>query len=558
MQVQDNKSIRSKQILNKYSFSKLYIPSFQVLKSINILELLGLLIMMVTPIIYKELSATDGSTSRCISSVLFCLPLIFLLMAIRNKTFFALVSFVIMVTSFVESMMVLLYNSYIISGNIQAVLDTTPEEGGGFILSSLHEAIFALPVFLGWLIAIRSHRDVKRIIYIVASFCFACFTVIYLAYQLQIKWKGNITTRFYVEQNFLGRPPFNFWFQCCNVYEMAKQREYISEAESMNYGATRPNIHGKEIYVLAIGESLRYSNLSIGGYCRSTTPLLESLENVTLYSNYYSTATLTMYSVPQIITRATPEDFTQNYKEKGLYKPFQECGFKTFVITSGNLLSYEKYLSEGSDGLINHEYYHDESIVQSIDSIAKLYEKIFFIIQYSGNHSPYRNFRGSQDKYHPNPVSDNVGWDNHEANVNAYDNTVLFTDYNVYNIINAIDKPDTQSAFMMVSDHGADYDTGVSDHGGNCNPRKAEYHVPLIFWHSLKWGENHKEKLEAFKSNKDKPVNADNVFYSVCDMADISIARKYAKPEWSLFLKKLELHDRYILVPDGKNTLKVK
>lgn len=90
---------------------------------------------------------------------------------------------------------------------------------------------------------------------------------------------------------------------------------------------------------MAVGESLRYNSLSLGGYERETTPLLESLSNITLFSNYYSTANLTMYSVPQILTRATPDDFAQNYREKSIFKPFQECGFKTFVICAGNLLA---------------------------------------------------------------------------------------------------------------------------------------------------------------------------------------------------------------------------
>lgn len=110
----------------------------------------------------------------------------------------------------------------------------------------------------------------------------------------------------------------------------------------------------------------------------------------------------------------------------------------------------------------------------------------------------------------------------------------------------------------MVSDHGADYDTGVSDHGGNCNPRKPEYHVPLILWQSEVWRNKYPKKYQSLKANKDKPVNADNVFYSVCDMADITIRPMYAKAEWSVFNQHLQSHERKLLVPDGKNYIVVK
>ncbi len=378
--------------------------------------------------------------------------------------------------------------------------------------------------------------------------------LLFLFYQLYVKWDNNITVRFYVTQNILERPPYNFWCQMYNANKQICHRRYIEEASAMSFGARKMMKKGKEIYVLAIGESLRYDNLSLAGYGRSTTPLLESVDNLTLFSDYYSTANLTMYSVPQIVTRATPDDYLLNYKEKSIVSPFKECGFKVFVIAA-NLLGYEKYLSSGCDSLIHLADSEDDRIAVLVDSLADIYEKSFFIVQYKGNHGPYNNFQKEQDVYHPNPVSDNVSWDNHEAMVNAYDNTVRFSDYNAYNLIKAIDRPETQSGLLMVSDHGADYDTGVSDHGGNCNPNKAEYHVPMIVWYSNLWAERHKEKTTTLRLHKEKPVNADCVFYSVCDMADIVLHPNYSKPEWSVFSKTFIPHKRKLLVPDGKNAI---
>ena len=371
---------------------------------------------------------------------------------------------------------------------------------------------------------------------------------------------GDITTKFYVEQNILSRPPYNFWFQINNAIEQQMMRSYIKESDNMTFSATRPLEMNRESYVLVIGESLRYDNLSLAGYHRNTTPLLGSLEDLTLFSDYYSSANLTMFSVPQIITRATADNFMLSYKEKSIIKPFQECGFKAFVICAGNLLCEKSssYLIDGCDGVFAFGANGDAKIAGVVDSLVAIYPKTFFVIQFKGNHGPYNNFGQEHNAYRPNPVYDKVPWTNHEAMVNAYDNTVLFTDYNVYHIIKAIDKPGYQSAFLMVSDHGADYDTGVSDHGGNCNPRRAEYHVPLIVWNSKEWGDKYPQKKANLLSNKNKPVNSDNVFYSVCDMADITIDKKYSKSELSVFAKKLKPHERKLLVPDGKNFLIVK
>lgn len=520
-------------------------------------------ILIFLPCLYKELLGADSYLPRIVSSVIYGLPVVFLLSLVRNRWLFAVISGVVMAVSFAETMMVVLYDNYLIAGNILAVFSTNAEEGRAFLCSSVAAIGWSLPVVVAWLAAVYIRTSAvfggaKSLILFGLSLL---LMIGMLTYQLQFNWGGNITTRFYVEQNVLGRPPYNFWFQLKSIYDQSKLRDYIADSENMSFGATRPEVPDKEIYVLAIGESLRYDNLSLAGYGRSTTPHLDSLSNVTLYSDYYSTANLTMYSVPQIITRATPDSYVLSYKEKSLFKPFQECGFKTFVISPDNLLaeSHTSYLSNGCDGMLALPALSDELIAHKIDSLASLYDKTFFIVQFFGNHGPYRNFREAQNVYHPNPVSDNASWSDYDAMVNAYDNTVLFTDYNIYSIIKTINRENTQSAFMMVSDHGADYDLGfgISDHGGNCSPRKAEYHVPLIFWHSNLWGENHSRKLVDFVSHKDLPVNADNIFYSVCDMADIVLGEPYSVPEWSLFSHDLQLHDRYILVPDGKNRLRV-
>lgn len=539
---------------------KIYIFLFS--KKNNWRAVVLLLVVCLIPLVYKEALSEEGfSLSRIISSVLYTLPVCFLLACISKKWVFAVVSSILMMVSFFETVMVVLYKNYIIAGNIIAALTTTADEGTGFVMSSLHALPWTLPIIAAFGLLLWLYQKPKRVMHnLLCAGIFAILSVGFLAYQLKIRFGGQITTRFYVEQNVLSRPPYNFWFQIYNAIEQQRMREYIKESDKMTFSATRPLNNNKEAYVLVVGESLRYDNLSLAGYGRKTTPLLETLDNLTLFSDYYSAANLTMYSVPQIVTRATADNFVLNYQEKSIIYPFKECGFKTYAISADNLICNQayRYLVKGCDGIYNYDSGEDYRIASIVDSLSNIYPKTFFIVQFFGNHCPYRNFKKEQNVFRPNPVYDDVPWTNHEAMVNAYDNTVLFTDYNVYHIIKAIDKPEFQSAFIMVSDHGADYDTGVSDHGGNCNPRKAEYHVPLIVWNSKAWGEKYPQKKDNLVKNKDLPLNSDNIFYSVCDMADITIDKKYAMNDWSIFVKNVKLHERKLLVPDGKNYIIVK
>lgn len=523
----------------------------------ELLAALGLLIVCLSPVAYKEYLGEAASISRMLSSALYALPLCFILLSIKKRYVFIVLSFIVMLSSIAETLMVVMYKNFITAGNILAVITTTSDEGSGFLSTATHTLPYYIPLITGYTIAVIYHKKINKnrkcLIY---SAALVILSIAFVAYQLQVKWQGRHTTYFYVKQNILCRPPFNFYFQSVGAAIQMKYKSYISEAEKMTFGAERHETKNKEIYVLAIGESLRYNNISLAGYERETTPNLDTIKNVVLYTDYYSTATLTMYSVPQILTRATPHDFVLNYKEKSIYKPFAECGFKTFAICCDNLLTYEKYLTNGTDGLYSVK--EDSDIANVIDSISQKHDKTFFIVQFWGNHGPYENFRTKDNVFIPNPVYDNVSWNDEEAKKNAYDNTVRYTDYNVSNIIKAINKPNTLAAFLMISDHGEDLHPDSGGHGGTSNPSKDEFHVPFIFWHSDLWKECNEDKYEQLLKNKNKPINADNVFYSVCDMAGINIAPAYAKPEWSVLSTSFTIHPRFLLLPDGENIMELK
>lgn len=103
------------------------------LKGINGLSVFLLLLICLIPIVYKEVLSEEGfSLSRIISSVLYTLPVCFLLACIKKKRVFVVLSSILMVVSFFETIMVVLYKNFLIAGNIISALNTTADEGSGF------------------------------------------------------------------------------------------------------------------------------------------------------------------------------------------------------------------------------------------------------------------------------------------------------------------------------------------------------------------------------------------------------------------------------------------
>ena len=341
----------------------------------------------------------------------------------------------------------------------------------------------------------------------------------------------------------------------------AKQTNYIKKHNGDSYNFTynacrRENNSLPELYVFALGESLRYDNLSLNGiYNRHTTPLLERQEALCLYSNYYSTATLTQYALPILLTGISPENYKQHFERKTFISPLHEVGFYTALVTQhAQLLNTDlfAYLKNDFDTII--VVAHDSLIAPTINLIAQIEGNVFIMAHYLGNHFFYNNHPDDYYKWlpdynlTPNAKNDSLFW-------NAYDNSVLYTDKILVDAIKTLEANHKQSALLFTSDHGDYLKEYIGGHGMSQKPTKDEYHVPLMVWYSNEYKEAYPEKVANLIKHKDAPVCADHVFWSVLDMADIRIDSTLQQEGMSVFGDTLLPHRRTLLLPDGRSVL---
>ena len=129
----------------------------------DITTVLLLLLMCFMPVACKELMGAETSISRMFSSILYIIPLSCLIASLHKRWLFITLSAIMMITSFVEMVMVLLYSNYLTAGNLLAILTTNVDEGGGFILGTLHKIPYTLPLVLVWISAIMVYRPGYRV-----------------------------------------------------------------------------------------------------------------------------------------------------------------------------------------------------------------------------------------------------------------------------------------------------------------------------------------------------------------------------------------------------------
>lgn len=353
--------------------------------------------------------------------------------------------------------------------------------------------------------------------------------------------------------------PLNVYIQAKEALRQRNERNRLTaQQESFAYGATRSYTpEGKEIYLLIIDESLRDDHVSLDGATyRVTMPRMGALSSLVRYTDYYANGVFTMYAVPMMITRATPETFALNYCEWGIQQAFTECGFKTVWLTNeAQLVSdgVSDYVARGAEII---RVKRDMDMPTVVDSLCATADKLFVIMHLWGNHQFYIHTDEHTSRYFPDVTTSNAVRGEEMYN-NAYDNCILYTDSMLLALTNVLQKQHGISQWIFTSDHG---EGPIGDHGGAhgyTHPYKSEYHVPLLVWYSDEYAKVYPEKAANSLRHKDVSVCADHLFWSLLDMADIRIDSALQQEGMSLFGDTLLPYQRTLLLPNGKNTMRL-
>lgn len=359
-------------------------------------------------------------------------------------------------------------------------------------------------------------------------------------------------------------PPVNFYSVFIRTQAMEHSiRSYKTAYQGFSYGAlSKEDRSVAETYVVVIGESARYANFGIDGYYRQTTPLLSKMSRLMVFKDFYSTANCTLFSLPLMLTRFGADDFDKVYSEKSLVSAFKESGFSTFWISNQGLLSdpgasfimdidkiydFSGYQNQISDGVV----------LPCLDEIladSSLKKCIF--INLMGNHVAYNaRHPDSFNVFRPS-LSDGsraAMARNKEYFVNSYDNSVLYQDYILSQIITKVDSTSVMSFVMYFSDHGESlFDEGSETLGHTGDPPLPEQvHIPFFLWVSDQYEMRYSGRVTALRSHTDKPLSMDNLFFTLLEMANIS--HRFERPSMS-FSDTLFVPPpvRKVVAPSGK------
>ena len=311
--------------------------------------------------------------------------------------------------------------------------------------------------------------------------------------------------------------------------EFRKSFNYEKTSAGFSYEAERTaEVPGREVYVYIIGEASRAMNWQLYGYGRETNPLLSQEEGLVVFRDVLTQSNTTHKSVPLILSSVATDEHDELYRRKGLPALFNEAGFDPWFISNqsrqGAMIDH---LAHDAKHLIYiRSPRHD---TQLLDEMRKAIEKstsrkLFFILHCYGSHFSYHQRYPREFAYFQPDNDVAIAKQHRPMLVNAYDNSVRYTDYVLSKIIDYLGSlENTSSALLYCADHGEDL---IDDHRErflHASPTTTAYqlYVASLAWFSESYRERFPEKVAAAEANATAPATTHALFHTMADMASI-------------------------------------
>lgn len=274
----------------------------------------------------------------------------------------------------------------------------------------------------------------------------------------------------------------------------------------------------KSVVILVIGESARSENFSLYGYPKNTNPLLSKIPNVSHF-NATSDATYTTAGVKSIVEHENTDELYEilpNY----LYRNNVDVIWRTTnwgepPVHIKNYQNREALMPNCKGDGCDYDGILLSGLKEQI--LASKKNKILIVLHTSTSHGPTysKKYPAQFEIFKPVCNSVELGNCSHTELVNAYDNTIVYTDYLLANVIKDLKQlQEYKSAMIFVSDHGESLgENNLYMHG---LPRsiapKQQYEIPFIVWTS---------DNSARQMKPNKILTQNYVFHSVLNFLNI-------------------------------------
>ena len=308
------------------------------------------------------------------------------------------------------------------------------------------------------------------------------------------------------------------------------------------------------LVVVILGETARAANFGLGGYARDTTPQLRQIQaqgDLVYFSDVKSCGTSTQASVPCMFShlgKAAYED--SKARSESVLDVLQRAGLAVLWLDNQSgckgvcdrvpnvattALKVPEFCTSGEclDEVMLHE------LPQQLAALdpAKRAKGTVVVMHQMGSHGPayYKRSPAAMKSFQPECNSHALQNCPPEHIVNAYDNSILYTDHFIAKTVKWLQAQSRPTALIYVSDHGESLgEKGLYLHGMPYSlAPKEQIHVPMLVWLSKPLQRERNWRMDCLQAQSAKALSHDHLFHSMLSLSQVST--RLAKPELDLF-----------------------
>jgi lipid A ethanolaminephosphotransferase len=297
------------------------------------------------------------------------------------------------------------------------------------------------------------------------------------------------------------------------------------------------------ILLLVLGETARSANFSINGYGRPTTPQLAQ-EDIASFRNAWSCGTSTAASVPCMFSNLGRSHFDGSARQReGLMDVLQRAGLAVLWIDNQagckgvcERIPHVRTADGRASPHCADDECFDEAMLDGLDErIAALDPQrtrrgVVLVMHQMGSHGPAYHLRSPADRkrFLPECESPALQDCSRQSVVNAYDNSIAYTDHFLAQAIGWLKRHDgaADTALVYVSDHGESLGENNLYLHGMPYPLAPDdqKRVPWLSWASAGFQRSTGLSMSCLRDRRDVMLSHDNYFHAVLGLAEVTTA----------------------------------
>jgi lipid A ethanolaminephosphotransferase len=303
------------------------------------------------------------------------------------------------------------------------------------------------------------------------------------------------------------------------------------------------------LVILVAGETARADSFSLNGYGRLTNPLLTN-DDVINFTRVTSCGTATATSLPCLFSPLSRENYSDaaGKGSESLLDVLQRAGLSVIWRdnNSGCKGTCDRVEYENLSRLTLPEFCKsdgecfDEVLLNGLRKLVASHPgDLVVVLHQKGSHGPayYQRVPVELEKFTPSCHSSQLTACDRQAIINAYDNTILYTDLMLDKTISLLKSEfgNMDTALVYVSDHGESLgENNLYLHGTPYFIAPPEQtHVPMLAWISENYRTDFSIDVECVRNEQNLPLSHDNYFHSVLGMLRLDTADY--NPELDIF-----------------------